>query len=374
MAFDSSKFYLGVNLGWLNIEYGHDLSFSFFEDWPPGIPEKTNFKKCIDAYFCHLNLRRISVVRIWLWERLEGLEFLNTNQFAYKDEKEFFERIDIIMEAASHYRIQVYWCLLDAAGLLKENTQGELCTRQREIFTKLVTQSNVRNSFKDSILRPFLNLLNKYIEMNVVFAIDMVNEIDWLWNKSSGVGLSRDAVEVFALDIFKCIKENCSRLDCTTSFASYSQMTKEGGTSFIDFFDFHRYYSSKCCLFDSNHWTLPRWTNSKPCIIGEAGHYYADEKADMDETKQSQSCGTLMKKALLRGYSGILLWRYSPVGGGRHCLLKFPGVDSFQNELDSFITVANTCQGSINAFNNYERAVWQEVKVSIQSIPSDRIP
>ena len=87
------KFYVGINLGWFYDDYGSDLGTSEFSGsalWtqPDDVPltgdlskpAATNYQpyllehpEAIDAFF--VKIQGLDIVRIWLFERLEGLHF-----------------------------------------------------------------------------------------------------------------------------------------------------------------------------------------------------------------------------------------------------------------------------------------------------------
>lgn len=86
------KFLVGINLGWFEDKYGSDLGVSEFSDLPlwenANIPITIDLSKphasqnppylsqnpaAIDGYFSKIN--GINVVRLWLFEQLEGIIF-----------------------------------------------------------------------------------------------------------------------------------------------------------------------------------------------------------------------------------------------------------------------------------------------------------
>lgn len=128
MPFDSTKFYVGVNIGWIREWYGHDLGTGFANPgWHP-VPDPI-FRSYIEKTFLHLKLRRIRVVRFFVFDDLEGLSYSVTTEepidfSRYNPElviadSHFLNRISIIMQAAQVNQIQVYWTLFDGTRLLR---------------------------------------------------------------------------------------------------------------------------------------------------------------------------------------------------------------------------------------------------------------
>jgi hypothetical protein len=87
-----------------------------------------------------------------------------------------------------------------------------------------------------------------------------------------------------------------------------------------------------------------------------------------------------MDDASKKGYFGILLWRYTPVGDDRHLLLKTgnvppsPGGKPLSGFLNSFNAASSTVAGTTftpggtNPFVKFEQKVWDQVYLTIQDI------
>jgi hypothetical protein len=241
----------------------------------------------------------------------------------------------------------------------------------------------MRGNFKTNILLPFLKFLKPF-KANV-FAIDIANEIDWCWAKKGGISsigpipdwarepkigisLPRSSMVSFVKDIYKFIKTN-SPFACTVSFAKYSEMTKKNDFDFVDFFDYHRYLIPGAPSTNDNG-TLPNWGFPQKCIIGEAGHKYPP-RTGFNEALQASSSRALMDQALAQGYSGVLLWRYTPVDKDLYRLLKLTTSGATTSTLNTFITnfiKAARTAGSPNPFTSFERTVWNEVPGFVKKI------
>ena len=415
MPFDANKFYLGANIGWINGAYRHDLGRAFMKyspstpppdhRYPPSDPRHDQeFYKIIKAYFTHLSFRNIKVVRMWLLEGLEGMSFVGASykrvskldKFSLDNYSTYVEpRIKIIMNEAQRYHIQVYWCLLDAAWLTNEDDM------KNNPWYRLLLKHLVENagaSFKYDILLPFLGTIKPF--KTNVFAIDIANEVDWIWRKKI-MGMGRSTVVSFVHDVYNFIAgylPSPDRYYCTASFASHNELMKpvtsqQEKVDFLDFYDCHRYFDPAAPA-NSDHGHLPKWLSSKACVIGEAGHkYYGNVTKMVDETKQATSSKTLMDEALAKDYTGVLLWRYAPVGDG-HRLLKLTKGDTGNvsypdTVLSSFLTGFKAAAAKAAAamvtpgtpipsgqdpFTDYERPIWRQIQPFVSTIPLSRRP
>jgi hypothetical protein len=399
MSFDPTKFYLGVNIGDLHDKHGHDLSIGFLHSktgWSrePLLDTTSGtdigFNNIIEAYFKHLKIRQIKVVRIWLLERLEGMTF-SGGKFSFRNWTDFRTRIDHIMKTAHANGIQIYWCLFDAAELLSSNTPDSSLRSYWTTLWKNDLVNGVNSNDIKARIEQFLDcLLSSYPDS--VFAIDIVNEVDWTWSQSVGMMLpaprgrqAQPTVIPFVKAIYDLIPRN---FRCTASFAHYSEFTKyQQQFNFLDFYDYHRYFMPNK-PDDTDNGDLPTWKDpddtGKACIIGEIGHNYAGKKGEkpFDENKQASSSETIMQQALKEKYSGALLWKYTPVDTRKQRLLRLtrtdtgdPSTGTLAQFLNNFTNAASTpSPGVPNPFSDYERLVWNNVSSFASKIPLDRIP
>lgn len=389
MPFDSTKFYLGVNIGWLNNAYRWDLSSTYNDDRAPITYPNVQFEDMIDAYFSHLQFKQIKVVRMWLLEGLEGMGLfpsppnyfqLAPSTFTYNKWVDFKKRITIIMKKAEKYNLQIYWCLLDAAWLTNKK---DMITHiwYKPVFKFLVEKQTARDNFKKDILLPFLKSIYQF-KANV-FAIDIVNEVDWIWDK--GIVDRINAVS-FVKEIYNYIKNNSPHL-CTVSFHNYEGWTgtvpQNEKVDFLDFYDYHKYFDP-AAKKESKHGDLKDWPGGKSCIIGEAGHKFYGKQCISQEIIASTG-KELMEQALERKYSGILLWRYTPVSNDQHRLLRLcachPGTSGSPSKtvLSYFLTQFKAAAlkfpyGDNNPFEDYERPIWSEIHQFVGTIPNNRRP
>jgi hypothetical protein len=125
-----TKFLTGVNNGWFGGRYANDLGYNQFSGselwhWPydqpvpidlslpdsnSSRPLLTDQPELIDKYF--QMTQGIDIVRIWLFERLEGIQF-DANRKIIGIDQELLNNLTAILDSANHYGVKVYLCLLD---------------------------------------------------------------------------------------------------------------------------------------------------------------------------------------------------------------------------------------------------------------------
>jgi len=361
-------FYFGVNIAWLNRDYDHDLGINpFHPDW--GVAYDSEL---LDAYFRHLAHHGIKVVRFWAFEKLEGLVFSglpastaspgkwpNLPQVTHIDAN-LINNAGDIMEKAHEHGLEVYWCLLDGA---RASTKFPEDTVLREI----ISNGELRQTFIDNALVPFLTGLGSYKDH--VFAIDLMNEPE-------GTRLKWDSIRDYIGAVSAVVRGEGFK--CSVGFREKSTILKHQNdlNSHFDFYDYHAYNRSG---------NLKNYSDlglSKPCIIGEFGHQnwfsrylgWLGFAHSVDDDKQVNTGNNFMRNAYNKGYSGCLIWRYSPVGDPNRILKvnkdASPGDSPDPVAVQAFRRFFLSAAGSTPGANMddaawramHERRVWDTIR------------
>lgn len=112
------SFVFGMNLAWFDHDYGHDLGKSHPEGWNPSFTEE----KC-RKYFADLKKMKCRVLRIWAFERHEGLVFDQADTLVIGLDPVFLANCDSVMRLAQEYQLKVCWTLLN--HLIAEDEKGK---------------------------------------------------------------------------------------------------------------------------------------------------------------------------------------------------------------------------------------------------------
>ena len=144
----------------------------------------------------------------------------------------------------------------------------------------------------------------------------------------------------------------------------------------LDFYDYHAYNRSG---------KLKNYSDlglNKPCIIGEFGHQNWSSRHlgwlgfvhTVSDRRQVKTGGNFMKNAFNKGYSGCLIWRYSPVGDPNRILKvnkdasfkDSPDPDAVQTFRRFFLSAAGsapTAEMDDTAWRaEHERRVWDAIR------------
>jgi len=292
-------FTVGVNLPWVDGQYDHDFGYNMTRKQDVDYePNPTFSKENFERYIKDISEIGIRVVRLWLFERFEGL-IIEQGNIVGPDEKFIYNLIDACA-IAKKYDVKFYFCLMDSWGI----TADELSNDVKKKYLKLAKEViiNQKYEFIDAVYQVF------YIPeiKNQTWAIDVLNEPEGLEQnkhddrrKETGINWNNLIKYIkFALTTLK--QKTGLAVSCGFQESSGMLKAKNKIQGLVDFFDFHRYNDSG---------NLPRYDSlgiSKPCIIGECGQ----ETKEWDDSLQVTVVKKFLENSKNLGYSGCFFWEY----------------------------------------------------------------
>ncbi|MEW6709587.1 MAG: hypothetical protein AB1403_07145 [Candidatus Riflebacteria bacterium] len=300
-------FVFGTNLAWFNNNYGADIGTNHAEGgWSP------TFKQdhC-EKVFANLAKMGCPVVRIWAFERQEGLKFTadltSDPDYPYHEviglDEKFMENCRYIMDCAARYRVKVYWSLLN--HLIREEQGGR--------HMRIITDAKVRASYLKNAALPFVK---EFAVHPAFFAVDIMNEADGAIGGTdflSGgmnpkLGCTWKQMRVFIKECAKAFHEAVPgvKVTCTSGWHEYKNV-KAGRFSGLglDFYDWHSYRDDP----DLPH--ASELNLDKPVIIGECGP--KTQEPDAGYSLQGPNWAKYLNQAR-KGYAGLLTWSYGNQG------------------------------------------------------------
>ncbi len=341
MPFGDRDFNFGINLAWLNRDFGHDIGQNpYHPDWQV-LYDRTRDPDIFDIYFRDIALAGFKVVRLWLFEMLEGLIFdsssFDPRQMSqptrYRDYNmpivegfDFSGNIERIMELARAHDLEIYWCILSTANVYS-NPQAP----SNWALTQLINSPHLRAAFWENAFIPFLQIIAPY-RANV-FAIDLINEPEGLQSHSrtelnAGV---RDFIAEGASIIHNDPFEGYNIL-CSVGFSNRGTLRENAIflEEHLDFFDYHIYATHSSL----DPYRADDYGGMEYCLIGEFG-IGRFVRGIMEGLKQctgedwyNRDWGVLadvtrafMNSAIspLNNYKGCFLWRYGPIYANTDC-------------------------------------------------------
>lgn len=251
------RFLVGVNNGWFCDTYANDIGYNQYSgrrlwnlpytddisdidfsksDPEPPRPLISEFPELLDRYF--QSISGLDIVRVWLFERLEGLRF-DENQKVIGMDNEFLINLKKILKTAETYNVKVYLCLFDS-WVVKYNPPRDL--PESRIASYQIWSSTVTKIMKSIIEYPegfITNVLNPLVEQlrdnSAVYAIDLMNEPEGMFkfNKIVSEPSMRNYIRSCSIAIKHRLKTSVGCMETKTA-KSYSSLP-------IDFCDIHLY-------------------------------------------------------------------------------------------------------------------------------------
>lgn len=398
-------FVTGVNYPWI-WTYGNDIGPNHFYDpegprvafnQPDRYPEAPTADD-IFRDFQTIKAWRVDVVRMWAFENGEGLVWNPQGNRVEGLDSTFIDNVRLIMEAASRARIRIYWTLLtfgdftdnralerligrllraanppsyrfllrrssERVRRAEEEQRESEALRQRIVSTmqNIFSDNTCMNSYIRRVVLPFVEVVQRH-RPDALFAIDLMNEADWIWLYTDPEYLRRELARLLRLripplplelrplimrarqtesnvisrlnrmaDAIKCHHQNVL---VSAGFALYHTVFRNQLLlSHFDFFDFHHYAHYDVRDVSGNLPQLRRRPRiGKPCLIGECGlggQFQKDFLGLSFERAYSRSflraprvpLGRLfadqatcvdnyLRNAHDRGFAGCMVWEY----------------------------------------------------------------
>jgi hypothetical protein len=327
-------FLVGLNKPCFGGQYDHDLGNNQFSKWEPYLPKNLDL---VRSFF--REVQGIDLVRIWLFEGMEGLIFDDSNEVV-SIERTFLESLKTILDWTAQNNIRVYLCLFDAwAGKHRPATANAM--------SLIMHGTRFTNT-----LNKLCNFLSNY--SSTIFAIDLMNEPEGLieYNIATWDELA-SALNKWC----KYLHNHHRHFKCSIGWMRREHASKYAYLD-VDFCDFHIYNKSG---------EIPYYDDStfekKRCIIGECGYPVVDDSPKQLTLRRDYGVWTAKKmiiQARNKSYHGILPW---PIDG--------PKMDEANTELNSTVVhLALKLKAGATYSNNPPRAHFRRKRSLLDGLKS----
>ncbi|MCJ8306057.1 MAG: hypothetical protein HRU07_03320 [Nitrosopumilus sp.] len=306
-------FTVGINLPWIDDQYDHDFGYNMTRKEDVSYDPKPTFsKQNFERYIKDISEMGVKVVRLWLFERFEGLQFSHGG-YVLNPTTDMFMNLREACIIAKKYDVKFYFCLMDTWGILsddlKDSINGDPRKKYAAIINGLITTKDKRETF----LQAAVDILSEKIISESVWAVDVINEPDGILrdrsmkdpsNGNIDTGITFDHLIEYINDACNTIKSKTGhRVSCGIQREVFEQFTNRIKNS-VDFFDIHHY---------DNEGVLPSISHlRKEYIVGECGQGDRNEKND---SKQKTAIKKFLENSKNFGYSGCFVWEYGFKGG-----------------------------------------------------------
>jgi len=307
------NWFVGINIPWFGAHmYGHDIGYN--QLFPGTIPYLNTNLKEIQNQFGSLN-GAAKIIRIWLFEGLEGLMFSSSSSFSPQDivtgidKSAFIPNVCRILTEGEKNGFQVYFTLFNSWDV--------------EYPPQPAKRSLLLNIINDP--RPFITnalstLLSNTGQHPSISGIDIMNEANGLLSGGGGRPVVSEPLFArnFITPIASEIKRVNKNLAVTTSFSSNQidlAMSFANSTDLLpvlNIIDIHAYHPTTTDIinyFAKIEDSARRHNNKKAIILGEIGDATSIEKIPKNAEQEINLLKTYLDKALDVTYiNGILLW------------------------------------------------------------------
>ncbi|MGH9909191.1 MAG: hypothetical protein ACRD32_00980 [Nitrososphaerales archaeon] len=292
--FDERYFAFGVNLAWLDGQYDHDFGTNEVMGHDFRAYDDKQKKGNLDAYFKDISKMGAHVVRLWLFERFEGLQFDSNGKVKGIDDG-LVQNIADVLSIAEKYNLYLYLCLMDTWGVTVHAQQ------HLSKLNSIIANEQVRKSYIDNAVKRFVS--DTRLKTNRIFAIDVINDPEGMYSSIWKRDIEWIDVIKFINECAKAIHTVNIRVSC--GFQRFQTLLdSKDDLKYLDFYDYHEYNDDGDLVSYSN------LTLDKPCIIGECGQ--KNEKYD-DEI-YDKIIAKFLGNSWKNRYAGCLIWNYNYKG------------------------------------------------------------
>ena len=289
--FDERYFAFGVNLAWLDGQYGHDFGRNEVLGYDMRAYDDKEKKANLDTYLKDISKMGAHVVRLWLFEGFEGLQFDNNGNVNGVDDGLVKNLVDVL-SMAERYNLYLYICLMDTWGVSVHSQQ------HLSKLNMIIADDEVCKSYIDNALKIFIS--DNRMKTDRIFAIDVMNEPEGMYGSIWRKDIEWSDVIRF---INKCVAAIHSvNIKVSCGFQRYHTLLEsKDDLKDLDFYDYHEY---------NDHGDLVQYSSlglDKPCVIGECGQ--KSEKND-DEI-YDRAVAKFLDNSWKNGYAGCFVWYYN---------------------------------------------------------------
>ncbi len=309
MSFE--KFVTGINLPWIDGQYDHDFGYNMTRKPDISYDPKPRFsKENFERYIKDISEIGIKVVRLWLFERFEGLTFSDTGH-VMNPTTDMFTNLRDACTIAKMYDVKFYFCLMDTWGILASDLKNAPNGDPRQKYSDLINGLITTKDKRDSLIQAAVDILSDGIIKESVWAVDVINEPDGILRDRSMRDSNHGNIDTgITFDhLIEYINDSCTIIWGKTGHETSCGIRKEIFAQFanrikdsVNFFDVHNY---------DDGGDLPSISHlRKKCVVGECGH----KTKRWNDSLQSSAVKKFLENSKRLGYSGCFLWEYGYLG------------------------------------------------------------
>jgi hypothetical protein len=299
----------GVNMPWMTnnggSNFGHDIGPNNFTGYPYSYRGAD-----VDKYFQEIKNMRANVVRIWLFENLEGLNF-DSSGYISGINSTFLTNLNDLLNRANNKGLAVELALFD---FRIGNDFGKYPNKGGGAVKNFFKDYNAQNALINNVIKPLARAQNGKLS---VFGYDLMNESNYAVEPGANQNLAASATWQEMHDwiynltgaihsVNRNIQVTCST-DVASNFASNVHWNRYGGVG-LDFYSYHNYSDNPNIFTVGSNGLYP--SIDKPIILDEYGPTTLG-----DITLQQSVTNSYLYQASVKGWAGVSAWSYGTYDG-----------------------------------------------------------
>jgi hypothetical protein len=304
------KYVHGINNAWFVGRNSNDIGLNpFHPEWGCGYNTTT-----YEDWIQDIDRMNVNVMRIWLFEGHEGLEF-DTNGYASGIQAQFLTNLDDLMARLNNHGLAAEFVLFthymgDDIGQTLPNGAT---------LKHYIADPNAKAAMINNVIIP---LATRYRGNLAVFSYDLINEADILTYQHTTNNVTWAQLKPFITDVTTAIHTAAPGTQVTVS-GYWQYMDTQSlynmrwlGTG-LDFLEVHDYNTTPNLENPANYPYV-----DKPVLLGEYG-----PSGRWTENVNDSSGNLHIQQAKDRGYAGSMAWMYYNSNGNAENIAKSPGGD-----------------------------------------------
>lgn len=310
----------GVNMAWMHnpyvwnpsygqsfgSDYGHDLGYNAFS----GVACRYSSSD-VATYFADMRKMHCNVVRVWLFEGLEGLTFDASGLVSGVDVG-FQNNLKDLLNVAASKGIAVELTLLNHDLNAQFGGRATNGATVRNFVTDATAQQAFLNNAVNTLYYNCVTTVNSSGQRQLrpeFFGFDVLNEANYAVNPYNGRApvctwsqlhsfLYNVAGRIHQLQ--PSIQVGCGT-DNADDFSSANHWNRLGGIG-LDYYGYHNYSDAPNIFWRSDS----SKAIDKPLLLEEY-----NGRTQNNETTQTAAVDAYLNQAAARGYAGALAWNYN---------------------------------------------------------------
>lgn len=293
----------GVNLPWMRnsggSNYGHDIGPNHYTGYGYHYVGSD-----VDGYYADIKNMHANVVRVWLFENLQGLNFDGSGNITGMDGTFLANLADMVQRANSHGLALELTLLNNDVGA----QAGHAPHDGGGLVRNPLTDSGAQTAFINNVVKVLAQKFNGNLG---VYGYDLMNEANYAVNASvnpSSWGQIHSYIYNAAQAIHgvnSVIQVTCST-DNADSFSGANFYNRFGGVG-LNYYDYHLYSDSPTLFALGSGGPYP--SIDRPLVLAEYG-----PRTTGNINVQTSVTDACINQASYKGWAGALIWDYDPLG------------------------------------------------------------